>query len=470
MTATLDARHGRAPQALNCRRSLATIGWLAGPQVKPAPQRLAELAAPGHAALATLAGSIAAWRWRSLLKPLNQGCLDMNCQRGRSVCSFVCVIVGLTLAAHAEGPKRPITAKDLMRFTWAADPQIAPDGSRVAFVKVTVDADKDDYVTSIWLAPVPASGQTPEPRRLTNGPRDVAPRWSPDGTRLIFARATEKDGKPQPPQLYLLPFGGGEPRPLTDLPKGASSPAWSPDGKTVAFVSGTTPEDIEKAQRVKKGQKPERESDVRVVRREEFRLDNAGYRDDLHPRHLWTIPVPGAGESPGDNPPEPRRLTSGPVDEADPRWSRDGKQLFFVSDRDLEAYQRPEKTAVYTIPAEGGAIRKVAGIPGMLHDLALCPDGKRIAMRGTLGEPARSYAQPDLYVADTAPGSIPRNITADFDGDIGAGITGDQRPLAAQPGQRQSGAKIKARSSTWPPFADGPTSCRSTSPRERSPS
>ena len=336
--------------------------------------------------------------------------------------------VGLAVSARAEGTKRPITAKDLMRFTWAADPRIAPDGSRVAFVKVAVDAEKDDYLTSIWLVPVPARGQGVEPRRLTNGPHDTAPRWSPDGTRLIFARTTEKDGKPQPPQLYLLSFAGGEPRPLTDLPKGASSPAWSPDGKTVAFLSGTTPEDLDKARRVKKGEKPERESDVRIVTREEFRRDNAGYRDVLHPNHLWTIPVPGPGDSPADALPEPRRLTSGPFEESEPTWSRDAKQLYFLSDRDLEPYHRPDRSAVYVIPAEGGPIRKVAGIPGTVQDLAVSPDGKRLAFRGTLGEPARSFAQPDLYVVDATPGAVPRNVTAGFDGDIGSGLTGDQHP------------------------------------------
>jgi dipeptidyl aminopeptidase/acylaminoacyl peptidase len=352
-------------------------------------------------------------------------------RRRRDVIPFfgLCwLAAGLAESARAEGTKRPITAKDLMRLTWAADPRIAPDGSRVAFVKVAVDAEKDDYVTSIWLVPVPARGQTVEPRRLTNGPHDTAPRWSPDGTRLIFARTTEKDGKPQPPQLYLLSLAGGEPRPLTDLPKGGSSPAWSPDGKTVAFLSGTTPEDLEKARRVKKGEKPERESDVRIVTREEFRRDNAGYRDVLHPNHLWTIPVPGPGDSPTDAVPEPRRLTSGPFEESEPNWSRDARQLYFLSDRDLKPYHHSDRGAIYVIPTEGGPIRKVAGIPGTVQDLAISPDGKQLAFRGTLGEPARSFAQPDLYVVDASPGAGPRNVTAGFDGDIGSGLAGDQHP------------------------------------------
>jgi dipeptidyl aminopeptidase/acylaminoacyl peptidase len=193
-------------------------------------------------------------------------------------------------------------------------------------------------------------------------------------------------------------------------------------------LTGTTPEDLDKAGRVKKGERPERESDVRVVTREQFRRDNAGYRDVLHPSHLWTIQVPGPADPPADALPEPRRLTSGPFDEGEPTWSPDARQLFFVSDRDLESYHRPDTTAVYTIPAEGGPIRKVAGIRGSVQDLALSPDGKRLAFRGTLGEPARSFAQPDLYVVDATPGAVPRNITAGFDGDIGSALTGDQHP------------------------------------------
>src|SRR5688500_9726087 len=91
------------------------------------------------------------------------------------------LIVVLALGAAASAQKRNITERDLFDFTWVGDPQISPEGSTVAFVKVTVNAAKTNYDTSIWA--VPASGAA-EPRRITSGTRDTTPRWSPDGKYL----------------------------------------------------------------------------------------------------------------------------------------------------------------------------------------------------------------------------------------------------------------------------------------------
>src|SRR3981081_2906015 len=118
--------------------------------------------------------------------------------------------------------RRPITETDLFKFVWAADPQISPSGSQVAYVLVKVNEDKDRYETQIYV--VPSDGSAP-PGPLTPGRNDGSPRWSPSGREIAFVRTPEPvDGKSKPPQIYLIPMDGGEARPLTDAPKGASSP------------------------------------------------------------------------------------------------------------------------------------------------------------------------------------------------------------------------------------------------------
>src|SRR5260221_9325947 len=160
----------------------------------------------------------------------------------RSRLLFVLISITL-LAVPALAQKRNITEKDLFNFVWAGDTQISPDGSRVAFVRVTVNEKKDGYNTAIWSVS-PATGET---HQLTSGPRDSTPRWSPDGKFLVFVRVTEKDGRPDLPQLFMLPMAGGASFQFTTLTLGAGGPPWSPDGKMTAFGHGANPEDLSKA-------------------------------------------------------------------------------------------------------------------------------------------------------------------------------------------------------------------------------
>ena len=109
-----------------------------------------------------------------------------------------------------------------------SDPQMAPDGSAVAFTVRTTDLAANRGRTDIWIAPFDGS----EPRRLTtNEAADFHPRWAPDGRGLFFLSTRSGSS-----QVWRLPVAGGEPHQVTDLPLDAGNLVVSPDGRRIALT------------------------------------------------------------------------------------------------------------------------------------------------------------------------------------------------------------------------------------------
>ncbi len=130
----------------------------------------------------------------------------------------------------------------------------------------------------------------------------------------------------QPPQVYVMDMAGGEPRPVTEIPRGAGNPVWSPDGRTIAFASTSRPEELAPRAMAADEKKP-RQSDVRVITEAVYRANGvagSGYVDNDRPSQIWTVAIGAAASA-------PKQITSGQFASGNYSWSIDGTQIYFVA-------------------------------------------------------------------------------------------------------------------------------------------
>ncbi len=101
-----------------------------------------------------------------------------------------------------------------------------------------------------------------------------------------------------------------------------------------------------------------------VVRRTDLEA-NRGRHD------LWLASLEGIGLVSFDGI-ELRRLTSDPQNDSNPRWSPDGRTIWFLSDRS-------GSSQVWRIPVDGGEAEQVTKEPLDVGNLVIAPDGRHIA-------------------------------------------------------------------------------------------
>jgi dipeptidyl aminopeptidase/acylaminoacyl peptidase len=96
--------------------------------------------------------------------------------------------------------KRSLTAEDLWKLHRVGAPAPSSDGSFVVVPVTTYDMEENRGRTRLWH--VPATG---EPRALTaEGASATEPAISPEGKRILFARAQGEDK----PQVHILSLEG----------------------------------------------------------------------------------------------------------------------------------------------------------------------------------------------------------------------------------------------------------------------
>jgi dipeptidyl aminopeptidase/acylaminoacyl peptidase len=302
--------------------------------------------------------------------------------------------------AAGTAPAKPVFKPlDVFDLEWVADPEIAPDGRTIAYVRRHMDIKTDHARGSIWL--VGSDGRHERP--LSGAPGSGMPRWSPDGTRLAYLAAAA-DGSTQ---LFVYWTDSGVTAAVSHFTEAPTSLAWSPDGRWLAFTMPMPAE--RKPLKVELPPTPKGAAwadPPKLIDRMVYRVDGEGYLPNSYSQ-LFVAPADGGPA---------RQLTHGDFDHDGPAaWSADGKSVLISANRRADAEYEPLDSEIYQVDLADGSIHALTDRRGPDTNPVVSPDGKHIAYLG-FDDRRVGYQATQLYVMD-ADGRNSRSLTATLDRD-----------------------------------------------------
>ncbi|MHA7873258.1 MAG: TolB family protein, partial [Hyphococcus sp.] len=308
----------------------------------------------------------------------------------------LCAFVAPAAAREADAIER-FDDKDVFELEYAADPQISPEGTMVAYVRRSNDIMIDNARGNIWVV----STDTGEHRPLLSGRKNYSsPRWSPSGDRLAFVTGAE-GGKPQ---LYVRWMDTGQTALLTNLTQAPQSIAWSPDGTQIAFAMFVEDKKPSLAKAPKKPEGAKWAPPVKVIEDVVYRQDGGGYTKPGY-THVFVVPADGG---------TPRQLTNGDFNHTGPlSWSADGSSIYFSANRNDDWKRDPVESEIWRIDVVDGTLAPMTDRDGPDFSPAVSPDGARVAYLG-FDDKKLGYHTTRAYVMG-ADGSNRVNLTGEFD-------------------------------------------------------
>jgi len=284
---------------------------------------------------------------------------------------------GLTPITHVTAARADCT-----------QPQWSPDGTKIVFASRRsldgTDAPNTHFTFNIWRVSADGTGLTPLTRATADGTDSTQPQWSPDGTKIVFASRRNLDATDAPNanftfNIWRMSADGTGLTPLTSLTSAhteATAPRWSPDGSSVVFNSsrrldgtdapntnfasniwranadgtGLTPLTTATARRADSAEPRWSPDGSKIVFYSFLTLDGSDPPNPNRTSNIWRINADGTGLIPLT------RATALAVFSFEPNWSSDGSEVVFRSTRKLDGSDapNPNRTSnIWRINADG---------------------------------------------------------------------------------------------------------------------
>ena len=313
--------------------------------------------------------------------------------------SFLAVLfAALTgYAPNVSASDLPVfSAADVFEMEYADDPQVSPDGSRVAYVRTSMDIMTDRGRRTIWVVDTDGGNHRP----LVSGQGDYSsPRWSPSGDRLAYL--SNRDGKTQ---LFVQWLDGGETAKVTTLPQSPRSIVWSPDGTQIAFTRFVPAKPPTLAEMPAKPKDAEWAEPATVIDRMTFRRDGGGYLPTGN-NQVFVVPADGG---------TPRQMTFGeyPIS-GSVSWMPDSQSIIFSSNRRENVEYQPRQNDLFAASIANGEITQMTDHAGPESNPAVSPNGRYLAYTSA-ADTRQGYNRAVLKIKDLRTGES-RSLTASLD-------------------------------------------------------
>ncbi len=308
------------------------------------------------------------------------------------------MFAALPLIGSADEQDR-FTSRDVFELEYATDPQIAPDGEVIAYVRRSNDIMTDRTRSNIWI--VNADGTDHRP--LLSGTANYSsPRWSPDGSQLAYISNEDRGS-----QLYVRWMDTGQTALVTNIQESAANISWSPDGKQIAFTMNV--EFDAKPFSVSMPDKPEGANwseSFRYITETRYQADGSGILEPAY-SHIFVVPAEGG---------TPRQLTAGNFNHRSSlSWTPDSNEILFSANRNENWALQTRESDVFGIGLDG-ELRQITDAPGVETAPVVSPNGRLIAYGKTDNEKL-AYRNRYLHVMNVD-GSNDRNLSADIDNSL----------------------------------------------------